>query len=63
MKIVCCRGITVQAHENRRMMRQEEVVQGVYHMKAQNLRGGKDNKNNKWMNILRALASLVNGSL
>ena len=41
---------SLQAHEQRRMMRQEEVVQGVYHMKAQNLRGGKDNKNNKWMN-------------
>ena len=32
------------------MMRQEEVVQGAFHMKAQNSRGGKDKKNNKWRN-------------
>ncbi|KAH1214179.1 hypothetical protein GmHk_14G041963 [Glycine max] len=32
------------------MMRQEEVIQGVFHMKAQNSRGDKDRKNNKWRN-------------
>jgi len=32
------------------MMRQEEVVQGVFHTKAQNSKGGKDKKNNKWRN-------------
>ena len=32
------------------MMRHEEVVQGVFHIKAQNSRGGKDKKNNKWKN-------------
>ena len=31
-------------------MRQEEVVQGAFHMKAQNSRGGKDKKNNRWRN-------------
>ena len=40
----------LQTQEQRRMMRQEEVIQGVFHMKAQNSRGDKDRKNNKWRN-------------
>ena len=36
----------LQAQEQRRMMRQEEVVQGAFHTKAQNSRVGKDKKNN-----------------
>ena len=31
-------------------MRQEEAVQGVFHIKAQNSGGGKDKKNKKWKN-------------
>ena len=31
-------------------MRHEEVVQGAFHIKAQNSGGGKDKKNNKWKN-------------
>ena len=40
----------LQAQEQRRMMRHEEAVQGAFHIKAQNSRGGKDKKNNKWKN-------------
>ena len=40
----------LQAQEQRRMMRQEEVVQGAFHTKAQNSRGGKDKKNDKCRN-------------
>ena len=40
----------LQAQEQRRMMRQEEAVQGVFHTKAQNSRGGKDKKNDKCRN-------------
>ena len=40
----------LQAQENRRMMRQEEVVQGAFHTKAQNSKVGKDKKNNKQFN-------------
>ncbi|XP_025984111.1 uncharacterized protein LOC114408300 [Glycine soja] len=40
----------LQAQEQRRMMRHEEAVQGAFHIKAQNSRGDKDKKNNKWNN-------------
>nr|KYP63709.1 hypothetical protein KK1_018288 [Cajanus cajan] len=40
----------LQAQEQRRMMRHEEVVQGAFHIKAQNSKGGKDKKNNIWKN-------------
>ena len=32
------------------MMRQEETIQGAFHIKAQNSGGGKDRKNNKRKN-------------
>jgi len=40
----------LQAREHRRIMRQKELVQGAFRMKAQNSRDGKDKKNNKWKN-------------
>ena len=40
----------LQVQEQRRMMRHEEPVQGVFHIKAQNSGEGKDKKNNKWKN-------------
>ena len=36
----------LQAQEHRRMMRHGVAIQGAFHIKAQNIGGGKDKKNN-----------------
>ncbi|XP_061374517.1 uncharacterized protein LOC133316757 [Gastrolobium bilobum] len=38
----------LQAQEQRRKTRQEDEVQGAFHIKTQNSEGGKDKNNNKW---------------